>query len=209
MLGLRPRVRNSGVLAPGSITAGGRTGPERRTGPGRGVRVPWSLPLLLLVFGARGLGYGFVAEVRADPLDAAPAGVAAWSGARGEPRGAVDRESEWREWYAARVQWRQGVAQLRRERARNRRLALLLRQRGVLPRGALLRQQLDVASRRFAAESEGGWVTSGAPPGSGGNLGRRRSGHAPVRRSESDDEVPIELLGRPGRGRRPPMSRPQ
>lgn len=184
------------MLAPGSITAGGRTGPER------GLRVPWSLPLLLLVFGARGLGYGFVAEVRADPLDAAPAGVAAWSGARVDPRGAVDRESEWREWYAARVQWRQGVAQLRRERARNRRLALLLRQRGVLPRGALLRQQLDVASRRLSVESEGGWVTSGAR-GSAGNGERRRSGQAPLRHNESDDEVPIELLGRPGRGRRP------
>ncbi|MBK8482598.1 MAG: hypothetical protein IPL40_15780 [Proteobacteria bacterium] len=137
-------------------------------------------------------------SVGADPLDLEPAGVAAWSVAPATAAAAFDREGEWREWYRARVQWRQGVRQLRLDRARNRRIALLLRQRGASLRGTLSGQRLDAGSRRLSAESGGSWVTGGVGqrPTRGPSSGRGRSGSAPA---ASDAEVPIELLRRPSK----------
>jgi len=155
---------------------------------GEGLR---SAPIVLLMLG----GALAVGAARADPLDVEPAGVAAWSAAPSAAGTAIDRDREWHEWYRARVQWRRGVRELGLERARNRRLALLLRRRGAASPGVLWRQRLNAGSRRLSGESEGAWVTEGAGTGRGGRA-RAARGQGRRVRAATDAEVPIELLRR-------------
>jgi hypothetical protein len=79
-----------------------------------------------------------------------------------------EHKLEWQDWYRCRVVWRRALRDLRLQRARNRRLARLLRGRGAPKPGQLMRAVIG-PGRRGAAESRQEWVVGSerrppAPP---------------------------------------------